>query len=253
MSEWQDRWKTHFDEQVKKFSAPEEQAGYESRALFDKRLELIAVLISSSCQNLSANPNSKRDCLDIGCNTGHLTKILWDSGFKVTGLDFSKQSLLLAKELLPQASFVYGDALALPFEVNQFDVVTSFGTLQILRDWRQALREMNRVLKPGGVAIVETNLRQPIWIALPRLLIWLVSRRISLKQARHALKITSGWGRPKNWNSSTNLECDYFDPTVIISEAKNQGWIDIQLVLIPDHRFWKPGYIFGLKLVKPNA
>jgi len=60
--------------------------------------------------------------LDIACGTGFLTENLNGS---VTGLDHSASMLALARSRMPGASFVRGDALAMPFRSKQFDCVVA--------------------------------------------------------------------------------------------------------------------------------
>jgi ubiquinone/menaquinone biosynthesis C-methylase UbiE len=60
--------------------------------------------------------------LDVACGTGFLTESLSGS---VTGLDQSASMLALARSRIPRASFVRGDALALPFRSAQFDCLVA--------------------------------------------------------------------------------------------------------------------------------
>jgi ubiquinone/menaquinone biosynthesis methyltransferase len=78
----------------------------------------------------------------------------------IVGLDFTEPMLRLANErarLLQQhgheagLAFVRGDAMRLPFADGSFDVVTVGYGLRNIADMRQALREVHRVLKPGGI------------------------------------------------------------------------------------------------------
>lgn len=88
--------------------------------------------------------------LDICCGNGVVTKGLLDSGFQATGLDFSPAMIELARQSVPGAVFEQGDALALPFDDETFDVVTiGFGILHV-PDAHKALEQARRVLKPQG-------------------------------------------------------------------------------------------------------
>ncbi|WP_102027194.1 demethylmenaquinone methyltransferase [Salirhabdus sp. Marseille-P4669] len=105
-------------------------------------------------------------CLDVCCGTGDWTFALanatGESG-KVIGLDFSKNMLSVGQEKLqtmnvPQMSFVHGNAMELPFEDNSFDYVTIGFGLRNVPDYLQVLKEMRRVVKPGGkVVCLETS------------------------------------------------------------------------------------------------
>ena len=91
--------------------------------------------------------------LDVACGTGFLTRHLPGA---VTGLDQSRRMLRVAAEQAPAATLVEGDALSLPFADGGFDGATvSFG-LRNVADLDQALRELRRVLRPGGrLAVLE--------------------------------------------------------------------------------------------------
>lgn len=90
------------------------------------------------------------DMLDVCCGHGNVTRGLVAAGARATGLDFSPAMLSLARENVPDARFVQGDATRLPFDENRFDAVTmGFGILHV-PDSEAAIAEVFRVLKPGG-------------------------------------------------------------------------------------------------------
>ena len=102
--------------------------------------------------------------LDVCCGTADWTVALAEEvGPKgqVIGLDFSESMLEAATDKVApyeQVELVQGDAMNLPFPDNSFDYVTIGFGLRNIRDYRQALREMHRVLKPGGMfASLETS------------------------------------------------------------------------------------------------
>ncbi|MGM9928145.1 MAG: demethylmenaquinone methyltransferase [Bacillus sp. (in: firmicutes)] len=104
--------------------------------------------------------------LDVCCGTGDwsiaLGKAVGPEGH-VTGLDFSKNMLSVGMEKvenlhLNQVELIHGNAMELPFEDNSFDYVTIGFGLRNVPDYLQVLKEMNRVLKPGGMAVcLETS------------------------------------------------------------------------------------------------
>jgi demethylmenaquinone methyltransferase/2-methoxy-6-polyprenyl-1,4-benzoquinol methylase len=102
--------------------------------------------------------------LDAACGTGDLAIADRDAGAShVTGLDFSEQMLARARRKAP-LEWVQGDLLALPFEDASFDAATVGFGVRNVADLERALRELRRVLRPGGrLAILEiTQPRGPL-------------------------------------------------------------------------------------------
>ena len=93
--------------------------------------------------------------LDIGCGTGALSQVILDvaSPSKVKGVDPSKEFIAFARDQVvdTRASFLVGDAQALPFESAQFDAVVSGLVLNFVLDPYLAVNEMKRVVRPGGI------------------------------------------------------------------------------------------------------
>jgi demethylmenaquinone methyltransferase/2-methoxy-6-polyprenyl-1,4-benzoquinol methylase len=79
----------------------------------------------------------------------------------VVGLDFSPQMLVVARRDHPGIEFLEGDALKLPFDNAEFDASTIAFGLRNLSDPIAGLREMRRVVKPGGRAVVLEFVRPP--------------------------------------------------------------------------------------------
>jgi len=108
--------------------------------------------------------------LDLCCGTGDLAFALAQRGAETAGLDFSPQMLEVAKNRSwkteagrrnseagrqnKNPKFIQGDAQAIPFPDNSFDVVTVGYGLRNLTSWEKGLDEMLRVAKPGARLIV---------------------------------------------------------------------------------------------------
>lgn len=94
--------------------------------------------------------------LDVGCGTGFFTRLLKRTvpGAKLMGLDAEENFVLRARGEAGKAGldidFLTGDAGALPFEENSFDVVVSHTFLTSAAKPAQVFGEMKRVLHPGG-------------------------------------------------------------------------------------------------------
>ena len=92
--------------------------------------------------------------LDIAAGTGTSSLAFRDAGAFVVPMDFSFGMLETGKNKNPATPFIQGDALALPFLDDVFDVVTiSFG-IRNVHNTQRALQEMLRVTKPGGRLVI---------------------------------------------------------------------------------------------------
>ena len=90
-----------------------------------------------------------RRVLEIGCGSGYLSEYVGTLGAWAVGCD------IIAPETKPDVSFVRADGAMLPFG-QCFDVVMSFDVFEHLPDSDQHLREVRRVLRPGGHYVLQT-------------------------------------------------------------------------------------------------
>jgi demethylmenaquinone methyltransferase/2-methoxy-6-polyprenyl-1,4-benzoquinol methylase len=102
----------------------------------------------------AVDPRPGKRILDVAAGTGTSSKALLVPGGEVVAADFSKGMIEQGKKQHPEISFVLADAMKLPFQAAEFDVVTiSFG-LRNVEKYQTALSEFHRVLKPGGKLVV---------------------------------------------------------------------------------------------------
>lgn len=122
---------------------------------------------AEACLFSEVGPVAGRRVLDYGCGTGSTTAALLALGAHVTGLDISFSRLQQAQrhsELQAQgeAAFVQGAAEQLPFGSDTFDAVLGKQVLHHL-DWKIAIPEIARVLRPGGRAVfLEPLIHNPL-------------------------------------------------------------------------------------------
>jgi len=96
--------------------------------------------------------------LEIGYGAGSDHAVLAQRGGEMHGIDLTPRSLEVTKAHLAvhgcTSKLVVGDAELLPYEVNYFDFVYSFGVIHHSPNTEQIVQEIHRVLKPGGKAFV---------------------------------------------------------------------------------------------------
>ncbi len=92
--------------------------------------------------------------LDAGCGAGLLALLANLRGAQVSALDASPGLLAIARQRLPAADVREGDLEALPFADASFDAVAAVNSLFYAEDMVAAMRELVRVVRPGGRLIV---------------------------------------------------------------------------------------------------
>lgn len=107
-------------------------------------------------QRVLGNKRSGR-ALEVGCGRGSMAAFFADAGFDVHLMDTSETVLRIARANFAvdelQGHCTCGDALALPYPLETFDVILSIGLLEHFADIEQPLLEQMRVLKPGGTLL----------------------------------------------------------------------------------------------------
>lgn len=126
--------------------------------------------------------------LDIGCAAGAEIEPFRNRGFRIVGIDYSEEMLRLAHQrfgALDGVGFCRADAESLPFASASFDQVVCLGVFEYLSTYDRCLKEIKRVLRPGGMVIISVPTRVsldhisfsictrtaiPLWRALKKLL-----------------------------------------------------------------------------------
>lgn len=120
-----------------------------------------------------------RRFLDAGCGDGALVCVVAAHGAVATGVDPDPAMLAAARSRTAEAGLeatsLAGQVERLPFPDSSFDVVASVTVLCFVGDAAGALREMARVLRPGGRLVLGELGRWSSWAALRRVRGWLGS------------------------------------------------------------------------------
>jgi len=104
-----------------------------------------------------------KDALDAGCGAGDYTVALGQAGaHSVHSFDVSVGRMSLAAAKTTRGSFSQASLTDLPYPAASFDVIWVWGILHYVPDPPAALREIARVLRPGGVVVIHTS-RRGFW------------------------------------------------------------------------------------------
>ncbi len=97
-----------------------------------------------------------RDVLDIACGEGYGAALLSTVASSVVGVDIDEPTIEHARRVYPEVEFEPGSCDDIPYMRDSFDVVVSFETIEHIEDHDKFLREVRRVLRPGGLFICST-------------------------------------------------------------------------------------------------
>lgn len=124
--------------------------------------------------------------LDAGCGIADLMSTLCERGVAAVGTDLALSALKFAKKRLPESNFVQSDTVYLPFRTGCYSIVVCSEVLEHVENHERAARELNRILLPGGIAVLTVPHGEQHWTFEDRIDGHL--RRYTKKQFSHLMK-----------------------------------------------------------------
>ncbi len=94
--------------------------------------------------------------LEIGCGEGRGVELLASNVKLYTAVDKIEEVVTQLSLTYPDANFIQANIPPLPFEDNSFDSIVSFQVIEHIKDDVTYLKEIHRILKPGGKALIST-------------------------------------------------------------------------------------------------
>ncbi len=95
--------------------------------------------------------------LDVGCAAGYFLKVMQEEGWDVVGLEPSDAIRPHAQELLGEKNVLAGVLGDVDLEPHSFDLITMWDVIEHIPDTVAAIREVGKLLKPGGCFLIETQ------------------------------------------------------------------------------------------------
>ena len=110
-----------------------------------------------------------KSILDLGCGIGFFSNLCDSLGAKTTAMDYADSMVKMSKQRYSQKfPIIQGETKRLPFKDNSFDGILALDVLEHLYHIESTLKEMHRVLKPKGFAIITTDKRGFSFGSFPR-------------------------------------------------------------------------------------
>jgi SAM-dependent methyltransferase len=162
--------------------------------------------------------------LEVGVGSGRLLARLAERGWDVAGIDAAPRMLELTRERVPGATLAVARVEELPFEDASFDAVVAVGVLEY-SDVEASLRELARVLRPGGQAVLGVLNGAAPAVVWSRLAMHPVARRVK-RRVPFGRPLPPPRGRPL---SLRDTECALRAAGLAVERVENVG-----CVVVPD-------------------
>jgi 2-polyprenyl-3-methyl-5-hydroxy-6-metoxy-1,4-benzoquinol methylase len=136
-----------------------------------RRPYMVDMVYGKKLQFALVHLKGKQNVLEIGCGPGYISLELARNGYNVTGLDVSEYSIQIANQMAKENPYLKGfghleylkkDFLLSDFPEDSFDAICFFQTLHHFDSPKLVIRKVKKILKPGGIIIVNEPSRDLI-------------------------------------------------------------------------------------------
>lgn len=193
MSVFEEQWRARFERYGRVYADEHAVSGWSAEGL-RRRVKLFHRLLAE------LDGGGFTRVLDLGCGGGTYVRALDGDGRVVVGVDYSIPTLRRAIEadLERRGRYLAADAYRLPFRSASFDLILSIGVLQALSAPEQLVDEVARLLRAGGVAVIEA--------LNPRELPAMIRRGIQMLRGQEARVRTYRPRDVRHWLEERGLE-----------------------------------------------
>lgn len=194
-----------------------------------------------------------KELLDAGCGTGRITLPLarQQSTLRITGIDNSKEMLSvlgekIRNEKLRNYKYLPGDLLKLPFQTHHFDAALISSVLHAIPQWKKAVNELVRIIKPSGLLLLISEESDMYNIALGR--IKSKNKTLLEKFWGTYIELRQKYNLPSPESSQVGIRWQLGHPQVITYMKKKKTLKHMDEITIP----WEKTFTTGefLEIVK---
>jgi len=201
-------WKKRFEGAGKEFEDDYQISIWSKHGMFRRINTFFRIF-----RGISVNKNAI--IFDIGCGPGTYTKTIYDMGYKIIGVDYSKPTIMKAikKSKRRDIYYIVSDAYSLPFKDAYANVIICLGLLQSISNENAIISEIVRTLKKDGIILLMT---------LNSLSIRIILKEFLYKFLKY--ETTS--------NTEKETENQYlrrYNPLKLINIFKNEGFENIEV------------------------
>lgn len=182
---------------------------------------------------IDSSVNGSEEVLEVGLGYGSVASYLAKAGYSYTGLDIAAGPVAMCSRRLSdlevKGESIIGDALDAPFENNRFDAVIAIGSLHHTGDFQQAIAEMNRICRPGGVicGMVYSIFSARNFVFRP-----LATLKMSIQNISAAVHVRADeklrWMSDHNQNGEAAPATEYFSRKALRKILSTYGEVEIK-------------------------